>query len=71
MSQFGFMIVRYVATKSAPVIGWPSLHLAVGLYVAVALSGSFWRSFGNGREELRLELDLVVVDTRRPRGSGS
>src|ERR671919_483897 len=46
MSQFGFMMVRYVAMKSAPVICRPSLHRAVGLYVAVAFSGSFWSSFG-------------------------
>ena len=47
MSQFGFMIVLYVARKSAPVTGLPSLHFALSLYVAVAFNGSFWRSFGS------------------------
>jgi hypothetical protein len=47
MSQAGFMIVRYVARKSAPVTGLPSLQTADSLYFIVALSGSFWISFGS------------------------
>src|SRR5262245_60541472 len=47
MSQFGFMIVRYVATKSFPVSGLPSLHFADALYLKVTVSGFDFRTFGS------------------------
>jgi hypothetical protein len=40
------MIVRYVAMKSAPVIGRPSLHFAEALYLAVTVSGLLLTIFG-------------------------
>ena len=46
MSQFGFIIVRHVATKSLAVIGLPSLQTALFLNVAVTVSGSSFTSLG-------------------------